>query len=120
MNRTRVSQNGHVLVGRRMLFLILVVIGVAAASSERQLFLGHRRSADFVLEERDQVANDAVVELDGALVFRERGGVGAEAGDDVVAGLASSDGIGELAPSPVIELEIAGISEKAVKPAERV
>ena len=57
----------------------------------RELFFGHRRSADFVLEERDEVTDDAVVELDGALVLGERGGVGAEASDDVVAGLAASD-----------------------------
>ena len=38
-----------------------------------------------MLVERDEVADDAVVELEGALVFGERLGIGVELGDDVVA-----------------------------------
>ena len=48
------------------------------------------------------------------------GGVGAEASDDVVAGFAASDGVRELAASPVIELEIPRSSEEAVKAAQLV
>ena len=47
-------------------------------------------------------------------------GVGAEPRDDVVAGLASADRVGELAAAPVIDLEIARISEEAVESAELV
>ena len=68
-----------------------------------------------MLEERDEVADDAVVELDRALVLGQRGGVGAEASDDVVAGLAAADRVRELATSPVIDLEIARVAEEAVK-----
>ena len=42
-----------------------------------------------------------------ALVLGERGGLGAEARDDVVAGLAAADRVGELAAAPVIHLEVA-------------
>ena len=73
-----------------------------------------------MLEQGDEVANDAVVELDRALVLGQRGGVGAEARDDVVAGLAAADRVGELAASPVIHVEIARVAEQAVKAAELV
>ena len=48
------------------------------------------------------------------------GGLGAEARDDVVAGLAAADGVRELAASPVVHLEIPRRSEEAVKAAELV
>ncbi len=57
-----------------------------------------------VFVQRDQVADDAVIQLDRAFVFGERGGLGTETCDDVVAGLAPPDGIGELSASPVVEL----------------
>ena len=48
------------------------------------------------------------------------GGVGAEARDDVVAGLAAADRVRELAASPVIDLEVARSAEQAVEAAELV
>ena len=45
-------------------------------------------------------------------------GVGAEARDDVVAGLAAADRVGELAPAPVIQLQVARVAEQAVQAAE--
>ena len=107
-------------MGGALSFFVLVVIGLATASGERKLFLGHRRRTDFVFVKGDQVSNDAFVELDGALVLGERGGLGAEARDDVVAGLTPADRVRELAASPVVELKVGRISEQAVKSTELV
>src|SRR5439155_10133985 len=71
-----------------------------------------------MLEERDEMTNDAVVQLDGALVLRKRGRLRTEACDDVIAGFAPADGIGELATPPVIQLQISGITQKIVEAAE--
>ena len=49
-----------------------------------------------MLVQRDEVADDAVVELEGALVLGQGGGLGRELGDDVVAVVAWTDGVGEL------------------------
>src|SRR3954451_17447231 len=102
MNRTRVSQNGQLFCGRRMLILVVVVV-TRAPTSGGDLFLGHRRSADFVLVQRDEIANDALIELECALVFRKRGGLGFEVRDRVVSRLATADGIRQLALSPVLD-----------------
>src|SRR5689334_13509153 len=66
------------------------------------------------------MTDDAVIELDGSLVFRKRGRVGREASDGVVAGFAAADRVRELAASPVIDLEVSRISEQAVKSAQLV
>ena len=92
------------LLGRRMVSFLVVVVVASRVRGGGQLFLGHRRRADLVLVQRDQVANDAVVELERALVLGERGGLGVERRDDVVAGLARADLVGELAAAPVVEL----------------
>jgi len=107
-------------LGVAWLFLVLVVVLITTAVGGGDLFLGHRGSAELVLIERDEVTDDTVIELDGSLVFGQRRRLGAEPRDHVVAGLATPDGVRELASSPVIELEIAWISEEAVKSAEFV
>src|ERR1700712_1554409 len=106
MNRTRVSQNGQLFCGRRMLILVVVVVA-RAPTSGGDLFLGHRRSADFVLVQRDEVANDALIELQCALVFRKRGRFGFEVRDGIVAGLTTADGVRERALSPMLDGDIA-------------
>src|SRR5262249_1880148 len=57
-------------------------------------------------------------ELDRPFVLGQRGGVGAEARDGVVAGFAPADGIRELAAAPVIHLQIPWCAEQAVKAAK--
>src|SRR5688572_9809313 len=54
------------------LLLVVVVIGIAAPSG-RCLFLAHRGRPDLVLVQRDEVADDAIVELERALVLGEHG-----------------------------------------------
>jgi hypothetical protein len=49
--------------------LILVVVIVVTARCRGQVFLGLRRSTDFVLVQRDEVADDSVVELESSLVL---------------------------------------------------
>src|SRR5689334_8660361 len=66
------------------------------------------------------MTDDAVIELDRTLIFGERGGIGGEASNGVVAGLAAADGVRKLATAPVIHLEVSRISEKAVEAAELV
>jgi len=73
-----------------------------------------------VLVERDQVANDSVVEFDRALVLWKCGGVGGKASDGVVTRFAASDRVSELAPSPVIHLQISRVAEKTMEPAQLV
>src|SRR5678809_1009877 len=110
MNRTRVSQNGQLFCGRRMLILVVVVVTRAPASSG-DLFLGHRRRADFVLVQRDEVANDALIELERALELGKRSRFRFEVRDGVVARLATADGIGQLALSPVLDGDVAGTEQ---------
>jgi len=50
------------------------------------------------------VADDALVELDGALELGERGRLGVEVGDDVVAGVPLPDRIGQRALAQVVVL----------------
>jgi hypothetical protein len=45
-----------------MLILVVVVVTRTPASSG-DLFLGHRRRADFVLVQRDEIAYDAIIQL---------------------------------------------------------
>src|SRR4051812_35310364 len=99
------------------LLLVLVVV-VAALLGERELLFGHRRGADFVLEDGDQVANHAVVQLDRALVLGKPGGLGVEARDDVVAVLLATDRVRQLAPAPVIDLHLPGGPEQVVEAGE--
>src|SRR6476661_7760172 len=65
--------------------LLLVVVVLAPLLRESELLFGHRRGADFILEEREQVAHDTAVELQRALVLGDARGLRFEAGDDVVA-----------------------------------
>ena len=51
-----------------VLILVVVVI-VTARGLSSELFIAHRGCADFVLVQRDQVADDAIVELERALVL---------------------------------------------------
>src|SRR4051812_2011867 len=48
--------------------LLVVVVVFAALLRQRELFLAHRRSADFMLVDREQIADHGGVELHGALV----------------------------------------------------
>src|SRR5512140_715445 len=111
MKRTRVSQNGQLFCGRRMLILVVVIVTHAPATGG-ELFLAHRRSADFVLMQRDEIANDALIELQCALVLRKRGGFGLEVRDRVVTRLATADGIRQLALSPVLDGNVAGAEQR--------
>ena len=52
-----------------VLILVVVVIVRASRGLHRELFLAHRRGANFVLVQRDEITNDSVVELERALVF---------------------------------------------------
>src|SRR5882757_7228659 len=101
-------------LGGASIFL-LVVIEVAATLRLGHLLFGHRRSAELVLVERDEIANDAVVELERALVLGQRGWFGAEARDDVVAGLPAADLVRELAASPMRELHVGRLAEQVVE-----
>src|SRR5215210_2012767 len=95
--------------------LILVVVIVVTARCRGQVFLGLRRSTDFMLVQRDEVADDSVIELERALVLGQGGGLGRELGDDVIAVLAGTDGVGELAPSPMRDLGLLLGAEHSVK-----
>src|SRR5689334_19573014 len=117
---TRLAERAGLLWASHCLLLVLVVILVATTVGGGELFFRHRRSAELVLVESDQVANDALVELDGSVVLGERRGVGRELGDGVVAGLAASDRIRELAAAPVVDLEVARVSEQTVESTELV
>ncbi len=59
--------------------ILVVVVIVTACCLCRHLFFAHRRCADFVLVQRYQVANDAAVELERALVLWQHGWLGGEA-----------------------------------------
>ena len=110
----RLAEGTGFLGSSHGLLLVLVVVLLATTVGGGELFFRHRRSTELVLVESDQVADDALVELDRALVLGERRGVGGEASDGVIAGLAAPDWISELASAPVIDLEIARISEQSV------
>src|SRR4051812_24196218 len=66
------------------------------------------------------MADDAFVQLDGALVFGKRGGISGEARDGVVAGIAASDLVRELAAAPVVDVQVAGVAEQRVELAQLV
>lgn len=61
----------------RLILVIVVIVAARCLCSE--LFFAHRRGTDFVLVQRDQIADDATVELEGALVFGKHGRVGGKA-----------------------------------------
>src|SRR5688500_5695281 len=95
------------------LFLVLLFF-LAARIRERELFLGEFRRAELVLVHREQVSDDAVVQLEGALVLRQRGRFRAEARDDVVALFLAPDGVRQLTPAPVIDAHVGGGAEQGV------
>ena len=68
-----------------------------------------------MLVQRDEVANDAVVELESSLVLRERSGLGREFGDDIVAVVLGADGVGELAPAPMRDLRLLRSVQESVE-----
>src|SRR4029078_11685060 len=96
-------------------WLVVVVCIVIAARCGRELFFGLRRRTDFVLVQGDQVANDAVIELERALVLGERRGLGGEFGDDILAVLLPTDGVGELSATPMGDLGLLFCREQSVK-----
>src|SRR5579862_4542244 len=100
-------------LGGASIFL-LIVVHLAATSGFGQFFFRHRRSAEVVLMQGDQIANDPVVELERALVLGQGGWLRAEARDDVVARLATSDLVRELAASPMRELQVGRLAEQVV------
>ena len=50
------------------------------------------------------MAKHSLIQLDGPLEFRKRGGFRVELDDDVVAGLVFLDGVGQRALAPVVDL----------------
>src|SRR5947208_12626759 len=66
------------------------------------------------------MAQNPVVELDGALVLWKDVGLHPEAGDDVVAAFTALYWEGELATAPVVHLHIRGVAEEGVKSAEPI
>src|SRR2546423_4120430 len=96
-------------------WLILVVVIVVTARRGSEIFLGLRRSTDFVLVQRHEIANDAVVELECALVLGERRRLGSEFGDDVIAVVFRADGVGELSTSPMGDFRLCGCMEQSVE-----
>ena len=102
-------RTGRLFCGRRMVYSSSSSSSSRARAARGQLFFGHRRSADFVLVQRDEIADDAFVELERALVLGQHRRLGGEPGDDVVAVLARADRVRELAASPVIDLDLASV-----------
>ena len=68
-----------------------------------------------MLVQRDEVADDSVVELERALVLGKGGGLGRKLGDDVIAILPGTDGVGELAPSLMRNLGLLFGAEHSVE-----
>src|SRR3954471_16096456 len=110
---------GRSWLGGASIFL-LIVVHFPATRGFGELLFAHRWSAEVVLVQGDQVANDAFIQLDGALVLGQRGRFGAEARDDVIAGVAASDLISELATAPVSQLHVGGLAEQSVEAVELV
>src|SRR3954463_10542265 len=81
--------------------LILVVVIVVTARSGNEIFFRLRWSTDFVLVQREQVANNSIVQPERSLVLREHLRLGVEFRDDVIAVLARADRVGELAAAPM-------------------
>src|SRR6266542_2433343 len=100
--------------------LILVVVVIVAAGRGGELFLGHLRSAHLVFVEWDEVADDAVIELERSLVLGKHCRLGVKAGDDVVAVLARANGVGELAPSPMRHFRLRGGAEQSIEAVDLV
>ena len=71
-----------------------------------------------MLVDREQVADHSAVELERALVLGDPGGLGIEARNDVVAVLTWADGVGQLAPAPVIDLHLPGRAEELMEAIE--
>src|SRR6266567_3984488 len=103
MKCTRVSQKGHDFCGRRMdLLLVVVVVLIAPHACGRELLLAQLGRAELAIMQCQEIADDAVVELERAVVLGKRGGVCRIAGDDVVALLLASDRVRELPASPMV------------------
>src|SRR5438067_1945111 len=110
---------GSSWLGGASIFL-LIVVHLAATRGFGKLLFAHRWSAEVVLVQSDEIAEHAFVELDGALVLRQRGRFGAEAGDNVVTRFAASDLVSELATAPVGELHVGRFAEQSVEAVELV
>ena len=63
---------------------------------------------------RDEVADHGIIELERALELGEDLALDAEARDDVVAGVLRPDLVGELASTPVVELDLILGAEEGV------
>jgi hypothetical protein len=71
--------------------------------------------AELALVQRDEVAQDALVELERALELGEHLHVGqVELGDDVVAVLAALDRVRQGAAAPVLDADVAGGAQQPV------
>src|SRR5687767_6517834 len=66
-----VAERAALLWSSHCRLILVVVVIVTARCLRSELFLTHRRRTDFVLVQRDEIANDAVVEPKGALVLGE-------------------------------------------------
>jgi hypothetical protein len=77
--------------------------------------------AELALVQRDEVAQDALVELERALELGEHLHVGqVELGDDVVAVLAALDRVRQGAAAPVLEADLARGAQQPVVPGDLV
>src|SRR5262249_55534555 len=99
------------------LFLVVVIV-VTTVARGHQVLIGHRWGADLVLEQRDQVANDSIVESERALELRQRCRIDGETGDNVIPGLAGSDRVGELAATPMVDFDLAFRMQQSVQAGE--
>ncbi len=101
-----------------VLFLVVVVVLIAPHACGSELFFAQLWCSELAVVQRQEVADDAVVELERAVVLWKHGRVGGVAGDDVVALLLPSDGICELAATPVVDFQIGGLAEERVEALE--
>src|SRR5690606_29624944 len=88
---------------------ILLVIVVATTGAVDIVIIGAWRGAELVLVQRDQPAEHSIVQLERALVLRQRTGLGVESCDDVGRRVAVLDLVGELATAPVVERYLFGV-----------
>src|SRR5688572_24666485 len=95
-----------------LLLVVVVVLIAPRAGRGGELLFGELRCAKLTIVQRQEVADDAIVEPEGALVFRKRLRLGVVASDDVVTLLFASDGICELAATPMIDLQIGGLAQQ--------
>src|SRR5690349_18973555 len=69
----------------QLILVFVVVVRCTACSLHCDFFIAHRGRTDLVLVQGDEIADDAIIELERALILGENGRLGREARDDVVA-----------------------------------